>query len=100
MELTKMSLTGSKEFDGNLRIFDYEWQDKDSEKFVCAIPISITNEHSNGRNVSNDLIELRLHFANTPVNLVNDAILHMWVCHDKILSIKQTASKLEIQVVE
>ena len=96
MEMTKMSLTGKKEFDENLRIFSYDWQNQDSEKFVCAVPIAITDEHLEGRDVSNDLIELRLSFAGTPNNLINDATLHMWVCFDKILLIKDD----EIKIVE
>ena len=100
LEFTKMSLTGSKEFDNNLRVLSYDWQNQDSEKFVCAVPIAITDEHLEGRDVSDSLIELRLRFAGTPANLTNDAMLHMWVSHDKVLYLQETSSGLEVRIAE
>ena len=76
-----------KERDFNMRVSANEYQSLDSEKFVCALPFSKDDSPWTGSNLSLNYLELKLVLAGTPSNLVNNGLLHVWLCHDAIVRI-------------
>ena len=80
----KMSM---KDMDKPLRIEPWEYQDRDSEKFVLAIPFSKDDSTWTGVNLSLNYLELKMEFGGTPSNLSNNGLLHCWLCHDAIVRI-------------